>query len=208
MKKVMLSIAAAALFLASCVGNPEGEKAATTDAVEAVAADGAALDVDVANSGITWTGNKVSGSHTGTINLQSGSLLVADGKLTGGQFIIDMSSLQNKDLTDPEYKGKLEGHLKADDFFAVDKYPTSKFDITEVKDLGNGKASISGNLTIRETTKNITFDANLTESTAEKVIAQADFNINRKDWGVAYEGQKDDLISDEINFKINLQAGK
>lgn len=208
MKKVMLSIAAAALFLASCVGNPEGEKAATTDAVETVAADGAALDVDVTNSGITWTGNKVSGSHTGTINLQSGSLLVADGKLTGGQFIIDMSSLQNKDLTDPEYKGKLEGHLKADDFFAVDKYPTSKFDITEVKDLGNGKASISGNLTIRETTKNITFDANVTESTAEKVVAQADFNINRKDWGVAYEGQKDDLISDEINFKINLQAGK
>lgn len=208
MKKVMLSIAAAALFLASCVGNPEGEKAATTDAVETVAADGAALDVDVTNSGITWTGNKVSGSHTGTINLKSGSLLVADGKLTGGQFIIDMSSLQNKDLTDPEYKGKLEGHLKADDFFAVDKYPTSKFDITEVKDLGNGKASISGNLTIRETTKNITFDANVTESTAEKVVAQADFNINRKDWGVAYEGQKDDLISDEINFKINLQAGK
>lgn len=208
MKKVMLPLAAVALFMASCVGNPEGEKAATTEAVATTEAAGAPLNVDVVNSGITWTGNKVSGSHTGTIKLQSGALLTNEGKLSGGNFVIDMTSLENKDLTDPEYKGKLEGHLKAEDFFATEKYPTSKFEITEVKDLGNGKVGISGNLTIRETTKNITFEGTVTESTDAKIAANADFNINRKDWGIMYEGQKDDLISDEINFKVNLAAVK
>jgi len=208
MKKVIFSMAAAGLFLASCVGNPEGEKAATGEAVETLATAGSPLNVDVAASSITWTGNKVTGSHTGTIKLQSGALMVAEGKLVGGNFVIDMNTLENTDLTDPEYKGKLEGHLKADDFFAVDKYPTAKFEITEVKEGTNGQASISGNLTIRETTKNITFNAAVTESSDTKVATNADFNINRKDWGVVYEGQKDDLISDEINFKVNLVANK
>src|SRR5690606_19746327 len=123
------------------------------------------------------------------------------GKLTGGNFVVDMNSITNEDITDPEYKGKLEGHLKSDDFFAVEKYPTSTFEITEVADHGDGKVSVSGNLTIRDTTKNITFNAAVSENSATKIVVESDFNINRKDWGVVYAGQKDDLISDEINFK-------
>lgn len=208
MKKLVLLMAAGGFFLASCASNPDGEKATTSDAVEATAATGESYDVDASASSVRWEGNKVTGSHHGTIGIQSGTLLVNNGQLSGGHFVIDMNSIVNEDLTDPEYKGKLEGHLKADDFFAVEQHPTSTFEVTEVTDQGNGKISVSGNLTIRGNTKNITFNATVSESTAEKFVVDADFNINRKDWGVMYEGQKDDLISDEINFKVHLEATK
>lgn len=207
MKKVFFFVSVAALAV-SCVSNPEGDKAKTTDAVVAAAVAGDKLTVDTTVSTIVWHGKKVTGAHTGSIELQSGSLAINEGKLTGGSFIIDMASLENKDITDPEYKGKLENHLKSDDFFAVEKYPTSKFEITEVKDLGNNKIAVAGNLTLRDVTKNITYEADIIESSNSKLIAKADFNINRKDWGVAYTGMKDDLISDEINFKIHLVAGR
>lgn len=208
MKKLVLLMAAGGFLLASCASNPEGEKAVTSDAVEGSVANGESYNVDASASGIKWTGNKVTGSHHGTINIQSGTLLVDNGQLSGGQFVIDMNSIVNEDLTDPEYKGKLEGHLKADDFFAVDKHPTSTFEITEVTDQGNGAIGVSGNLTIRDITKNITFNATASENTADKIVVDADFNINRKDWNVMYEGQKDDLISDEINYKVHLEATK
>ncbi|HRP57624.1 YceI family protein [Agriterribacter sp.] len=207
MKKVIFSFSIAALAV-GCVSNPEGNKAETTDAVVAAAVEGDRLAVDTTVSTIAWHGRKVTGEHTGSIKLQSGDLVINEGKLTGGSFIIDMNSIENKDVTDPEFKGKLENHLKSDDFFAVEKYPVSKFEITEVKDLGNNKVSIAGNLTLRDATKNITYEADVIESSADKFAAKADFNINRKDWGVAYEGMKDDLISDEINFKINLVAAQ
>ncbi|HTN06987.1 YceI family protein [Agriterribacter sp.] len=207
MKKVFFFFSVAALAV-SCVSNPEGDKAETKDAVATGVAEGDKLAVDPAGSSITWLGKKVTGQHTGTINLHSGELIVSEGKLAGGSFTIDMATLNNKDLTDPEYKGKLETHLKSDDFFAVEKYPTSKFEITEVKHLDNGKIAVAGNLTLRDATKNITYEADIIESSATKFAAKADFNINRKDWGVAYEGMKDDLISDEINLKINLVAIK
>lgn len=207
MKKVIFALSVAAMT-AGCVSNPEGNKAETSDAVVAAAAEGDKLTVDTAVSTIVWHGKKVTGAHTGSIELQSGDLLVKEGKLTGGSFIIDMASIENKDITDPEFRGKLVNHLKSDDFFAVQKYPTSKFEITEVKDLGNNKISIAGNLTLRDATKNITYEADVIESSASRFSAKADFNINRKDWGVAYEGMKDDLISDEINFKINLVAAQ
>ncbi len=207
MKKVFFSFAIAAMA-ASCVSNPEGDKAETKDAVLASGAVGEKLVIDAGGSSITWHGKKVTGAHTGTISLQSGDLVVNEGKLAGGTFVIDMASLEDKDLTNPEFKTKLENHLKSDDFFAVEKFPTSKFEITEVKHQDSGKVTISGNLTLRDVTKNITYEADVLESTADSFAAKADFNINRKDWGVAYAGMKDDLISDEINFKISLVAGK
>lgn len=208
MKKVFFFLSVAVLAF-SCVSNPEGDKAETKEAVSPATPEvGDKLAVNTGASTITWMGNKVTGKHTGNINLQHGELILNDGKLAGGSFIIDMTSINNHDLTDPEYKGKLENHLKSEDFFAVEKHPTSKFEITEVKDLTDNKVSVSGNLTLRDVTKNITYEAEVLESSDAKFVAKADFNINRKDWGVAYEGMKDDLISNEINFKINLIAGQ
>ncbi len=208
MKKVSLLFGASALVLASCVGNPEGKKAETTDSVETVSGtDGTQLTVDAAQSTVKWIGRKVSGQHNGTVNIKSGTLTVKEGKLTGGQFIIDLTTIHDNDL-EGEYKQKLEGHLKSADFFDVENHPEATFEITSVADgTDAGTLTVSGNLTIRGVTKNITFDATASQVSEVSVVADADFNIAREDWGVSYKGQADDLISKEINLKIHLVAG-
>ncbi|MGK6352348.1 YceI family protein [Parapedobacter sp. DT-150] len=210
MEKVVLSFVAGACLLASCVSNPEGKKAETSDTLETVdaaATAGSGLSVDTAASKVEWTGRKVSGEHHGDVKIKSGTLTASDGKLTGGNFVIDLTTITNHDL-EGEYKGKLEGHLKSADFFDVENHPEATFEITAVKEGATaGTATISGNLTIRGITKNITFDANVAEASATAVKATADFNIAREDWGITYTGQADDLISKEINLKVTLVAG-
>lgn len=209
MNKLILLSAAAALVLASCAGNPEGKKAETKDSVETVNdLVGNSFAVDTAQSTVVWTGTKVTGAHTGTVKVKSGSLTVDNGALTGGNFVLDLNTISSTDLQG-EYKDKLDGHLKAEDFFDVAKFPEASFAITTVKAGATANdVVISGNLTIKGISKNVTFDAKLTEVTESSVKASADFNIAREDWGVNYTGKEDDLISKEINFKINLVATK
>jgi len=52
-------------------------------------------------------------------------------QLTGGSFEVDMTSINAADLTG-EYKAKLEGHLKSDDFFGIETFPVSNLTFTEV----------------------------------------------------------------------------
>lgn len=119
MKKLLFSFAIASLIV-GCASNPEGVEAETKSAQEVSAAEGIAYQVDVAGSKIEWTGAKVSGKHNGTINLSEGTVYLKDNQLSGGSFVVDMNSIVDLDITDPEYNGKLVGHLKSDDFFAVD----------------------------------------------------------------------------------------
>ncbi len=210
MKKLILFSAAAMMVLASCVGNPEGKKAETTDSIEtADQVVGAVYTVDATQSKVEWTGAKVTGKHEGTVDIKSGSIHVDNGAITGGNFVLDMNTLGSTDLQG-EYKDKLDGHLKSDDFFSVESYPEAAFVITEVNASADapGVIQVSGNLTIKDISKNITFDATVDELTDATVKASADFNIARGDWGVNYEGKQDDLISKEINFKVSLVANK
>ncbi len=209
MEKVVLTVMAGALMLASCVSNPDGKRAETSDQLSDATSSHTAneLAVDTDQSSVHWTGRKVSGEHHGDVQIKSGALSVEDGKLVGGNFVLDLTTITNHDL-DGEYKGKLEGHLKSADFFDVDNHPEASFEITGVQEGAEaGTVIVSGNLTIRGVTKNITFDAQLQEASDSAVKATADFNIAREDWGVNYAGQADDLISKEINFKVTLVAG-
>lgn len=200
--------AAAALILSACAGNPEGKKAETADAIESGEAVGTAYQVDTTQSTVKWTGTKMTGAHEGTVNIKSGELFVDNEAITGGSFVLDMNTISSTDL-DGEYKEKLDGHLKAEDFFNVAANPEASFQITEVKaGASANEVKISGNLTIKGISKNITFDAKVDELTETTVKASADFNIAREDWGVNYSGKEDDLISKEINFKIALVATK
>lgn len=209
MKKLVLFSAVATMILASCAGNPEGKKAETKDSVETVdQVAGTAYNVDTTATKIMWKGTKVSGFHEGTVNVKSGTLNVDNGAVTGGNFVLDMNSISATDL-EGEYKDKLDGHLKADDFFGVASHPEASFTITEVKAGATpNDVVISGNLVIKGISKNITFDGKVDEITDTTVKASADFNIAREDWGVSYEGKKDDLISKEINFRVNIVANK
>ncbi|MFN4199429.1 MAG: YceI family protein, partial [Flavobacterium sp.] len=114
--------------------------------------------INLETSAIEWVGKKITGAHNGSIKFISGSLQFDGDKLKGGQFQVDMTSITVLDLQAGRGKEKLEGHLKNDDFFGVDKYPTSTLVFKTVKDNGSGNYTITADLTIKGITKPVTFD--------------------------------------------------
>jgi polyisoprenoid-binding protein YceI len=170
------------------------------------------LTVKTKSSTIKWTGGKVGGSHNGTIQLKEGSLQLENGVLVGGNFTIDMSTITNEDLSG-EYKGKLEGHLKSDDFFGVDTYPTANFELTQSIPQGPGKYKVTGNLTIKGITKEIKFPATVQEENGE-YIATADITVDRSEYNVRYgsgsffDDLGDKVIYDEFELAVKLSVNK
>tara|TARA_R100000935_G_scaffold32215_1_gene52748 strand:+ start:961 stop:1530 length:570 start_codon:yes stop_codon:yes gene_type:complete len=162
-------------------------------------------EINIKESNVTWKGEKVTGSHTGTIGLKSGFFNMEDEKLVGGEFVIDMTSLTNTDLSG-ESKQKLEGHLKSEDFFGVEKHPTSKLVITSVAEKGNGAYGVVGNLTIKNITKPVTFDLNMKENSAS-----AKLTIDRSKYDVKYgsgsffDSLGDKTIYDNFDLTVNLK---
>ena len=195
--KTFSLLAFASLFLFAFTGNLDQQK----------------IEFNPEASKITWTGYKVTGEHTGTINLQSGALVYEGEKLVGGSFVIDMTSIKNTDL-EGDYKGKLEGHLKSADFFGVEKYPTAKLEFTQVVERGKpGDYKIVGKLTIKETTKEIKFNASITKydavvkTTATITIDRSDFNVKYGS-GSFFENLGDKTIYDEFDLTVTMVAGK
>ena len=162
-------------------------------------------EVNVKESTVTWTGKKVTGSHDGTIQLKSGHFKVDGGKLIGGEFIMDMASLVNNDLSG-ESKGKLEGHLKSDDFFGVEKYPTSKLVITSVAKKDNGTYGVVANLIIKNETHPVTFDLDWKENTASAKLSidRSKFDI-RYGSGSFFDNLGDKTIYDNFDLDVNLK---
>lgn len=169
--------------------------------------------VDPTVSKVTWRGEKVTGFHTGSIAVKNGTLTYAEGKLTGGSFEIDMSSITCTDL-DAETGGKLIGHLKSADFFAADKYPTARFVITKAIPIDTkGNHKITGNLTIKETTKEIKFNALVVEKDGN-MAASGKITIDRSEYdvrfgsGAFFENLGDKTIYDEFTLDVSLAARK
>ena len=140
-----------------------------------------------------------------------GDFVVAGGELTDGSFEINMTSSDNIDM-EGEYSQKLENHLKSDDFFGVTTYPTAKFVITKVVSKGtSGTYRITGDLTIKSTTKPIKFDAILT-SQGDKNIVTADIVIDRSEYDVCFgsgsffDNLGDKTIYDDFTLKVKLIA--
>lgn len=192
-------LAAVAMIGMSFTNPVEGEKERRT--------------VSVAESNIVWNGYKVTGSHTGNIQLKSGELEFDGDQLTGGNFVIDMTSMTNNDL-EGEWKEKLMGHLKSDDFFSVDKFPTASFNITQVVSRGKpGEYKIVGDLTIKGITKEIKFQANVEDmgdkakAVAEVVVDRSEFNV-RYGSGSFFENLGDKTIYDEFDLQVNLVVNK
>ena len=174
------------------------------------------FDVDVASSVLGWKGTKVTGSHNGTIGIASGTISVEKNNITAGNFIIDMKTIKDADMTDPDGNSKLVKHLSDVDFFDVAKYPTSKFEITGTEKLAQADSAgnnykIMGNLTIKDITKNITIAANVSMD-ATQFSAASKFNVDRTDFGLKYNSGKffknigDKAINDIMEFDLNLKA--
>ena len=169
--------------------------------------------VDPASSTVKWVGEKVTGRHDGTVNISSGTIIMKDGKLNSGKVEIDMTSIKNNDLEDAEYKAKLEGHLKSDDFFGVATFPTASLVITNAVHQGKNDYKVMGRLTIKGITKPIKFHATVDEKdgtltgTAEIVIDRSEYNV-RYGSGSFFDDLGDKTIYDEFLLKVNISAKK
>lgn len=219
MKKLAL-MAALGLFVASCNSDKAAE--ATTGEAQEVTENGAGETVALdSGSVIAWRGFKtyVQSEHFGTVNVQEGTFEVADSKLVGGTITIDMTSITNTDLEDEGKRGYLEGHLKSQDFFFVDSFPTAVFEIVEVLDPSEATkySTVTGNLTIRGTTNSITFPADVVVGEEGVKFMAPTFSIDRTLWGAKFhdrddatiaESLKDDLIDHSIELTIKVKATK
>ena len=175
------------------------------------------LKLDTSLSTMNWLGKKVTGQHNGTIKIAKGEINIDKDKVVGGSFEMDMKTIVNLDLQDAEFNTKLITHLKSDDFFSAEKFPTSKFEITKVEPFSdatkpNFNSNISGNLTIKGITKGISFPASVKIENGV-LNANADFEIDRTQWDIKYGSGKffenlgDKMINDNfgISFKITAK---
>ncbi len=169
--------------------------------------------VDKQQSKVAWVGKKVTGQHTGMINIADGKF-TSDGKtLTGGSFEIDMNSITCTDLTDKGYNDKLVGHLKSDDFFSTEKFPKSTFVITSLTALGKDQYKVVGNLTIKGITKPVEFPA-LIQVTDKEVKAAAKIKVDRTKYDIKYgsgsffDNLGDKAIDNDFELNVDLVANK
>jgi polyisoprenoid-binding protein YceI len=161
--------------------------------------------VDASASTINWVGKKVTGQHSGTVNLKDGALVFAGKKLTGGSFTVDMTSLTSTDLSG-EYLGKLNGHLKSEDFFGTEKFPTSTLVFKKIGTKAKNVYTVTADLTIKGITKPVTFDIAVNGNTAT-----AAFNVDRTKYDIKYgsgsffDNLGDKAISDEFELAVALK---
>jgi len=162
-------------------------------------------EVKVETSSVTWKGYKVTGSHMGNIALKQGSLEFKDGKLVGGEFTIDMATIENTDM-EGEYKTKLEGHLKSDDFFGVTTYPTAKLVFKKVKSTGKNSYKVTGDLTIKNKMNPVTFDMSVygNKATANVKIDRTEFDVRYGSTSF-FDDLQDKAIYDEFDLITDLE---
>ncbi len=171
--------------------------------------------IDAQASTVEWIGSKATGAqHNGTIAIKEGQLEVLNNEIKSGQFSTQMDTLTNKDLEgSPEYKTKLETHLKSEDFFHVTKYPEANFKIKSIKKKSDTEITVKGDLTMIGKTQMIEFPATV-KMEANQITGTADIKLDRTKWNLKYGSGKffknlgDKLISDEFSLKLNLVAKK
>lgn len=199
----------------AAIADPAPEAEASADAV--------VYPVDTESSKVSWRGKKLAYDHYGELKLSEGELHVVEGSLVGGSFTIDMNSLTDVDLAgEPGKQAKLEAHLKgsdaekgADDFFNTEMYPTATLVITSIEPAEGVEGAshmISGNMTVKATTKQVTFPANVSMS-ENGVDAKAAFSFDRTVFSVNFNSgtviedmAKDAIIADDIDLYIDLKA--
>lgn len=173
--------------------------------VASVSVNAQTKKIDVKASTIKWVGKKVTGEHSGTVNFKDGAVVFKGKKLVVGSFTVDMTSLTSTDLTG-EYQGKLNGHLKADDFFGTDKFPTAKLVFKTIGAKTTDVYTVTADLTIKGITKPVTFDITVAGNTATTA-----FKVDRTKYDIKYnsgnffENLGDKTINDDFELTVALK---
>lgn len=173
-----------------------------------------AYNLNVEKSVIYWEGSKPGGTHHGTIEVINGRASSEGNSISGGSFEIDMNSIRNLDIQKEETRQKLEGHLKSDDFFDVENFPTATFVITGVHAENPGLHKITGDLTIKGISHEVSFPARISMND-QMIHAETDeFVLDRTRWGVNYKSKsifaeiKDSFIRDEMKISLDIHFNR
>lgn len=208
---------AASVLAVSCAGE-KAEEVTTGEAQEVIEVAEAKTFNLIDSSTVVWRGFKtfVDWSHVGTIAVD-GNFLIANDKVAGGVIEIDFSEITVAEFADGTKEEYLLGHIRSEDFFFTDSFPTGSFEIVNVKELaGEGTNSlVVGNLTLRGITNSIEFPANINLDNDGVSFEAPVFSIDRTKWGVKYHDREDasiaaslkeDLIDHSIELKFNVRA--
>jgi polyisoprenoid-binding protein YceI len=207
-KSIVITILSGLIFLVAC-SDPAADKSravtgeAAKTASPASAAQGTRYQITPQNSKIEFVGSKVTGSHNGSFQDFSGQVDYTGNVETSR---VNITIKTDSIKTDDE---DLTKHLKTADFFDVAKYPEATFVSTAIKPGGEKGAShtVTGNLTLHGTTKSVTFPATIAV-TPDAATVNANFSINRKDFGINYAGAANNLIRDDVVLTLTLRANK
>ncbi|TCJ13589.1 YceI family protein [Flaviaesturariibacter flavus] len=208
------------LLAASCSDNqPKGDNATITDKQATAAATGTVFTIDTAASRIRFTGHGVGKNHPGIFRLSSGTVALNGNTVSGGNFVINIHSME-LEQKGSMFEDKLRPHLMSGDFFDANKFGSARFEITKVAPYQPGSKdtsivqganySVSGNLTLKDVTKNITFPARI-DLDGNTLKAKSNFDIDRRQWKMNYGNDKtlgDKFISETVNIELDLQARK
>ncbi|MFJ1261371.1 YceI family protein [Capnocytophaga canis] len=219
MKKIVLGLGViASLIAVSCKSDAKKSETQTeqTEVVSTEKPVGSVAYTVAPRSVIEWVGSKPAGKHNGTVNVSEGTVNVENKSIVSGEFVLDMNSIVVLDLAAGDGKEDLEGHLKGtgkedaeDHFFNVKKFPTAKFVFKSFDG-----TNVTGDLTVKEITKEVTFPATVSVTDSEVVIDSQSFTINRTDFGVNYASKsifdnlKDKFINDDIELVVKVKATK
>ncbi|RPD45402.1 YceI family protein [Hymenobacter sediminis] len=215
MKKMILPalLAASLLAVPAFAQKPAVKK--TNAGTEKATATSYALQPQLSTLG--WVGKKVTGQHNGNIQFKDGDVQVRGNQIVGGTFTVDMNSLKVEDIKEKEYSDKLVGHFRSDDFFSIDKYPTSTFKITSLTplkgDANGNNATVTGDLTIKGITKPISFPAKVGVKNGV-ASASGTATIDRTKYDIKYgsksffESIGDKAIMDDFTMSFNVIAKK
>lgn len=161
-----------------------------------------AAEVDTKNSEFDWYASKVTGDHYGKVMLNESTLIEKDGKVVGGEFIMDMTTFTVENIDSPKYEKKFLNHIKSADFFDVGKYPTATLKINKIE--GN---KVKGDLTIKDKTSPIDFTM---EQNGNLVTGKMKFD--RTKYGMIYKSGNyfkdlgDKVIHDEVVITFNVKV--
>lgn len=216
-KYLFILVLAAGTIITSCDQAPKGDEAVITDQELAKEGVGETYVVDTVRSWIRFTGHGVGKNHPGTFKLSYGKVMATNDAVTGGTFVMNIASM-NMEQEGEMIETKLRPHLLSGDFFDAEAFGTSQFAITKVEPYKekDGEKSlveganfyISGNLQIKNVTKNITFPARV-DLDGNRLEARANFDIDRRQWQMNYGNDKtlgDKFISETVNIELHLVA--
>ena len=123
---------------------------------------------------------------------------------------LDAASIETRDA-------QRDAHLKSEDFFHVEKFPTLTFRSTSIKRDGNGELSVEGDLTIRGVTRKVVFAVDgPTPATKDpwgntRIGISATTKVNRKDFGLVWNAALEAggiLVGDEVTIALDVQFTK